>query len=61
MALRRAEGLADRIGIQSVEVEAIDERAKGFCERFGFITLLDDPHHLLLPMKIIRKLKLPPA
>jgi len=59
-ALRRAGYLADRIGIRAVEVDAIDEAAKRFYERYGFLSLTDDPHHLLLPMKVIRKLKLPP-
>jgi GNAT superfamily N-acetyltransferase len=59
-ALRRAEYLADRIGIQAVEVDAINEAAKRFYERYGFLSLADDPHHLFLPMKVIRRLKLPP-
>jgi GNAT superfamily N-acetyltransferase len=59
-ALRRAEYLADRIGIQAVEVDAINEAARRFYERYGFLSLADDPHHLFLPMKVIRKLKLPP-
>ena len=59
-ALRRAEYLADRIGIRAVEVDAINEAAKRFCGRYGFLSLTDDPRHLFLPMKVIRKLKLPP-
>lgn len=59
-ALRRAEYLADKIGIRAVEVDAINEPAKKFYEKYGFLTLLDDSHHLFLPVHIIRKLKLPP-
>ena len=59
-ALRRAEYLSTKIGVQAVEVDAIDERARRFYQKYGFISLLDDPRHLLLPMKVIRKLKLPP-
>ena len=59
-ALRRAEYLAAKIGIRAVEVHAINESAKHFYERYGFLTLSDDPHHLFLPMCIIRKLQLPP-
>ena len=59
-ALRRAEYLAAKIGIRAVEVHAINESAKRFYERYGFLTLSDDPHHLFLPMNIIRKLQLPP-
>ena len=59
-ALRRAEYLAGKIGIRAVEVDAINQAAKLFYERYGFLALSDDPHHLFLPMNIIRKLQLPP-
>lgn len=59
-ALRRAEYLATKIGIRAVEVDAINEAAKRFYERYDFLSLSDDPHHLFLPMNIIRKLQLPP-
>lgn len=59
-ALRRAEYLAQKIGIRAVEVDAITDTAKRFYERYGFLTLTDDPHHLFLPMSVIRKLQLPP-
>lgn len=58
--LRRAEYLATKIGIRAVEVDAINEAARLFYQRYGFLTLADDPNHLLLPMNIIRNLKLPP-
>ena len=58
-ALKRAENLAEQIGLRAVEVEAIDERAGRFYLKYGFMELLDDPHHLFLPMQIIRKLDLP--
>ena len=59
-ALRRAEFLATKIGIRAVEVDAINDDAKRFYERYGFLTLKDDPRHLYLPMTLIRKLQLPP-
>ncbi len=59
-ALRRAEYLARHIGIRVVEVEAIDEDACRFYVKYGFLPLLDDPRHLLLPMQVVRKLGLPP-
>jgi len=59
-ALRRCEFLANKIGVQAVEVDAINESAKRFYEKYGFLSLADDPRHLLLPMKTVRKLKLPP-
>ena len=59
-ALRRAEYLAKAIGTRAVEVHAINETARRFYEKYGFVSLKDDPHHLFLPMHIVRKLNLPP-
>ena len=59
-SLRRAEYLAKKIGIRAVEVDAINATARKFYEKYGFISLKDDPQHLFLPMQVIRKLKLPP-
>lgn len=59
-ALRRAEYLATKIGVRAVEVHAINEAASRFYERYGFMKLTDDPYHLMMPMKVIRELKLPP-
>ena len=59
-ALRRARHLAERVAIRAVEVDAIDEAARQFYLKFGFMPLLDDPNHLFLPMPVIRKLSLPP-
>lgn len=57
-ALRRV-ARADRdLGIHAVEVVAIDDAAKGFYLRYGFTELADDPHHLFIPMKTVRKLGL---
>ena len=59
-ALRRAEYLATKIGIRAVEVDAIDDSARQFYERYGFLSLADDRSHLFLPLSDIRQLKLPP-
>lgn len=59
-ALRRSQYLADHIGIRAVEVDALDEAARSFYRKFGFVPLLDDPNHLFLAMHVIRKLNLPP-
>lgn len=59
-ALRRAQHIADSVGIRAVEVDAIDEAARQFYLKFGFTLLTDDPNHLFLPMHVIRKLGLPP-
>lgn len=50
---------ADRhLGIHAIEVVAIDEAAKRFYLKYGFTELADDPHHLFLSMKTVRKLGL---
>jgi GNAT superfamily N-acetyltransferase len=59
-ALRRAQFLSDQIGIRAVEVEAIDDAARDFYQRFGFTPLADAPRHLYLSMQAIRGLNLPP-
>lgn len=59
-ALRRAEYLAGKIGIRAVEGDVINDAAHKFYEKYGFLSLQDDPHHLFLPMQVIRKLNLPP-
>jgi len=58
--LRRSAHLAERIGIRAIEVVAIDEKAREFYLKYGFVPLRDDRQHLFLPMRTIRKLKLPP-
>jgi GNAT superfamily N-acetyltransferase len=57
-ALRRVELLAEEVGIRAVEVDAIDDTARNFYLKFGFMPLLDDLGHLFLPMPAIRKLGL---
>jgi GNAT superfamily N-acetyltransferase len=59
-ALRRSRHLANQIGVRAVEVDAIDDTAKAFYLKYGFVPLLDNPSHLFLPMQVIRKLNLPP-
>ena len=59
-ALRRAAHISEHIGVRAVEVDAIDDGARQFYLKFGFLPLLDDQRHLFLPMPVIRKLELPP-
>jgi GNAT superfamily N-acetyltransferase len=58
-ALRRAQHIAEHVGVRAVEVDAIDGVARNFYAKYGFAPLLDDPNHLFLPMHLIRKLSLP--
>jgi GNAT superfamily N-acetyltransferase len=57
-ALKRALEVSSVIGIRAVEVDAIDEAARSFYLKFGFLSLADDPRHLFLPTSVIRKLGL---
>lgn len=57
-ALRRVSHIADQVGIRAVEVDAIDESARQFYLKFGFMELRDDPLHLFMSMQVIRKLRL---
>jgi hypothetical protein len=52
--LQKSAGLADRIGIPAVEVNAIDHQAKAFYEKYGFVPLVDRPLHLFLPTATIQ-------
>ncbi len=57
-ALRRIRHAAGSIGIHAVEVVAIDAAAKRFYLKYGFLELLDDPHHLYISLKAVKKLGL---
>jgi GNAT superfamily N-acetyltransferase len=52
-ALRRCLSLAEQLGVHAVEVDAIDDEARAFYERYGFVALVDNPRHLYLPMATI--------
>lgn len=53
-ALQRCLELADKLGIHAVEVDAIDQQAKAFYQKYGFVPLLDHELHLFLPVSTIR-------
>lgn len=55
-ALRQAAEVADTVGIAAVEVHAIDDEAGAFYLKYGFVSLVDDPHHLYLPIRTIKRL-----
>lgn len=57
-ALARIGRAAEEIGIHAVEVVAIDDRARTFYEKYGFVPLKDDDRHLYLPLSAVRKLNL---
>jgi len=53
-SLHRCLGLADALGIHAVEVHAIDQSARAFYEKYGFVPLLDSELHLFLPFATIK-------
>lgn len=52
-AQRRCLDLSGELGIFAVEVRAIDEEARRFYQKYGFVSLQDDERHLYLPIKTI--------
>jgi GNAT superfamily N-acetyltransferase len=57
-ALARCLRISEQIGIHCVDVVAIDDDAARFYLKYGFLPLEDDPLHLLMPMKLVKKLPL---
>lgn len=53
-ALRRAANVSADIGIYAVDVLALDEDAKAFYLKYGFIEMLDDALHLFMPIATAR-------
>jgi len=57
-ALRRVDKVDRDLGIHAVEVVAIDAAARRFYLKYGFTELADDPHHLFISMKTVRRVRL---
>lgn len=55
-ALRRALFGSEAVASFAVLVEAKDDSAVAFYQKFGFLPILEQPHRLFLPMKTIAKL-----
>ena len=55
-ALKRALQLSLHIASVAVVVDAIDENARQFYQRYGFINVPDRPHSLFIPMQTIAQL-----
>ena len=55
-ALRGARELSEKLGAFAVDVWAIDDDAKAFYQKYGFIALEDAPLHMYLPMKTVETL-----
>jgi GNAT superfamily N-acetyltransferase len=57
-ALARAERIGRELAIYAVELDAMDDEARAFYLKYGFVSLKDDPKHLYLPLKRIVELNL---
>src|SRR6266446_4943549 len=55
-AFRRCLQIAQALGIHAVEVQALDQQARRFYQKYGFVPLIDNPLHLYLPMRTVEKL-----
>jgi GNAT superfamily N-acetyltransferase len=53
-ALRRCLEISEGLGSHAVEVDAIDDAAKAFYRKYGFVSLQDSERHLYLPVATIR-------
>jgi len=54
-AIKRTLSVSAQIAIYAMVVDAIDDKARGFYEQFGFTRLSDDSQRLYLPLKSILK------
>jgi len=59
-AMRQSQDVADQVGILALTVDAIDDRARNYYLRRGFLSFLDRDDGLFLPVGMIRKLGLGP-
>lgn len=57
-ALKRALDVSEQLGVHAVAVDALNESARAFYLKYGFMELLDDSLHLFLSIKKIRQLGL---
>lgn len=55
-ALQRVTRASEELGVYAVTVDAVDEQAKAFYLKYGFVAIDADPLHLYLEMKVIRQL-----
>lgn len=57
-AMRRVLRASTKMAVYALIVDAKNDRAKSFYERFGFQALVDDERRLFLPVETIEKLRL---
>jgi hypothetical protein len=52
-AIRRVAALSTQLGIAGLFVDAKDEHAAAFYQRFGFVSLPSNPRRLFLPLETL--------
>jgi predicted GNAT family N-acyltransferase len=52
---RKAIRLSSEVGIFAISVDAINQQAKDFYLKYGFISLIDNPLSLFIPISTIKK------
>lgn len=55
-AIQRAISAADIIAARAIDVLAIDDEAKEWYARYGFLPFVDSPRHLFLPISTAREI-----
>ncbi|WP_016949263.1 GNAT family N-acetyltransferase [Anabaena sp. PCC 7108] len=55
-AMKRALVIADNAGVIGLFVDAKDEKAQTYYQRYGFVSLVDIPLEMFLPLETIKKL-----
>lgn len=56
-AFENAIDVSEFLGIYAVKVDAIDEQAKEFYQKFGFREMSDTPFSLFLPLTIVKEVR----
>lgn len=54
-ALSRSLQVSEELGIYAIDVFALNNTAKNFYSKYGFIELKDNPYHLYLPIATLKK------
>ncbi|MCE2483420.1 MAG: GNAT family N-acetyltransferase [Alphaproteobacteria bacterium] len=57
-AIHRVVRAGDTIGVYAVIVDALHDRARAFCERYGFTPFPSRPLRLFLPLRTFEQLRL---
>ena len=55
-SLRKAGTASESVGVYAVDVFALHDRARSFYLKYGFVEMLDEPRHLLLPIATARQI-----